>query len=76
MPDLLGQDLQSAQDAVQSASGNPVFFSVSHDLSGGDRNQIIDRNWKVCTQNVPAGATFTDDTNIDFGVVKLQEACP
>jgi len=75
MPDLVGQNLQDAQDALQSVSGNPLFYSASHDLAGS-RNQVLDSNWKVCTQNIPAGSTFTDDTTVDFGVVKLDEICP
>lgn len=31
---------------------------------------------EVCSQNIPAGSTFTDDTTVDFGVVKLDEICP
>jgi hypothetical protein len=76
MPQLVGHTLQDAQDSIQTASGNPLFISYSHDLSGEDRSQIIDSNWKVCTQNVPPGSTFADDTRIDFGVVKLDETCP
>ncbi len=76
MPNLVGQTLQDAQDAVQAAAGNPVFFSYSHDLSGSDRSQIMDSNWQVCTQNVSPGSTFFDDTRIDFGVMKLTESCP
>ena len=75
MPDLVGQNLQYAQDTIQSVSGNPIFFSVSHDLAGR-RSQLMDSNWKVCTQNVPAGSTFSDNSTIDFGVVKLNESCP
>src|SRR5688500_10000581 len=41
MPDLVGVDLQTAQNTVQ---GNGVFFSVSHDLRGS-RSQMLDSNW-------------------------------
>jgi hypothetical protein len=75
MPDLVGQSLQQAQDSLQAVSGNPLFISFSHDLSGEDRSQVLDSNWKVCTQNVEPGATFTDETRIDFGVVKVEETC-
>jgi hypothetical protein len=37
--------------------------------------QIADRNWKVCTQNIPPGATITADSRIDFGAVKVEESC-
>ena len=74
MPDVVGMDLQSAQDLVQT---NGVFFSVSHDLLG-NRNQAIDSNWIVCDQNIPAGQQVTGDVEgaIDFGVVKREEVCP
>lgn len=41
MPDLIGVDLQGAQDAIQSASDGEVWFSSSTDLtgSGADTNQ-------------------------------------
>jgi hypothetical protein len=35
---------------------------------------VLDRNWTVCSQNVPVGATI--NTSIDFGAVKLDERCP
>lgn len=38
--------------------------------------QILDRDWKVCTQNVKAGKTVPTDTELDFGAVKLKETCP
>ncbi len=74
MPDVVGVDLQSAQNAVQSYG---VFFSRSHDLLGS-RNQVVDSNWIVCTQNIPAGQRVTGDAEglIDFGVVKREESCP
>jgi beta-lactam-binding protein with PASTA domain len=74
MPDLVGMDLQSAQNLVQTYG---VFYSVSHDLRGS-RNQVIDSNWIVCDQNVAAGQRVTGDVEgqIDLGVVKREEACP
>jgi hypothetical protein len=76
MPDLAGATLQDAQDQVQALTGGAVFFTESHDLSGRDRNQVLDANWKVCTQNVAPGAALTAASKVDFGVVKLDEACP
>ncbi|MBB3086707.1 hypothetical protein [Geodermatophilus sabuli] len=74
MPDLVGVDLQTAQITVQS---NGVFLSRSHDLLGS-RNQLVDSNWMVCTQNVPAGQRVTGEVEglIDLGVVKREETCP
>jgi beta-lactam-binding protein with PASTA domain len=76
MPDFVGMDLQSAQDLVQTSG---VWLSVSHDLLGS-RNQVVDSNWLVCTQNIPAGQQVSAEADaegeIDFGVVKREESCP
>jgi hypothetical protein len=76
MPNLAGKDLQGAQDAIQSLTLGAVFFSNSTDLTGQGRAQISDRNWMVCTSTPPPGETFTVGTEIDFGVVRLEETCP
>lgn len=76
MPDLTGAVLQDAQDAIQQLTGDAVYFTESHDLSGRNRNQVLDDNWKVCDQNIAAGATLSATSRIDFGVVKLDESCP
>jgi hypothetical protein len=74
MPDVVGMDLQSAQNLVQA---HGVFLTVSHDLRGS-RNQVLDSNWRVCDQNIPPGQRVTGDMEgeIDFGVVKREEPCP
>lgn len=77
MPNLIGMDLQGAQDRIQSVSGGAVWFSSSTDLTGQGRAQISDRNWQVCSSTPAPGATFTVDTAIDFGVVRIgSEECP
>ncbi len=76
MPDEVGKGLQTAQDDIQRVSGNPVFFSDSTDATGADRLQILDADWKVCTQNISAGKTVGQDADISFGAVKLSEQCP
>lgn len=69
---FVGMGLQSAQDKAQELG----FYRLkSHDALGRGRNQISDRNWKVCTQTPQPGAHPTD-TRIDFGTVKLDETCP
>lgn len=75
MPNEVGSGLQAAQDDIQRVSGDPVFFTHSHDLLG-DRFQVFDRNWQVCVQNVAPGQTVSPVGHIDFGVVKLDETCP
>ncbi len=76
MPDLVGRDLQSAQDAIQRVTGNPLFVTRSKDASGRGRTQVLDRNWTVCAQDVVAGQRFTSSTTITFSVVKDDENCP
>ncbi|BBY98327.1 hypothetical protein [Mycolicibacterium fallax] len=77
MPDLTGRNLQAAQDAIQALTNDEVFFTSSTDLTGRGRNQVLDRNWQVCTSTPAPGATFTKDTAINFGVVRVDtERCP
>jgi hypothetical protein len=72
LPDLVGKGLQSAQDTAQAAG----FFNLtSHDSLARGRNQIEDRNWKVCFQTPKAGRHSTK-TKIDLGAVKVEETCP
>ncbi|ONI84109.1 hypothetical protein ALI144C_15530 [Actinosynnema sp. ALI-1.44] len=75
MPDLVGKQLQEAQDTIQRVTGNSTFLTRSHDATGKGRQQVADRNWKVCSQNVAAGTAFNADTVIDFGAVKTEEKC-
>lgn len=76
MPNLIGMDLQGAQDAIQSLTDGEVWFSSSTDLTGKGRPQISDRNWQVCSSTPAPGAKFTVSTEIDFGVVRVSEDCP
>ncbi|WP_354643901.1 PASTA domain-containing protein [Kitasatospora camelliae] len=72
LPNLVGMGLQSAQDTAQAAG----FYNLhSHDALGRSRNQIDDRNWKVCNQT-PAPGQQPSNISIDFGTVKLDEQCP
>ena len=67
MPDVIGMDLQSAQDRVQAELD--ILFSDSHEV-GGDRIQVIDSNWTVVEQTPAPGTPVDEDTAIDFGVVE------
>lgn len=72
LPDLTGKGLQSAQDTAQAAG----FYSLdSHDALGRARHQILDRDWKVCTQT-PKPGQHPASTRVDLGAVKLNETCP
>lgn len=77
MPSLVGENLQVAQNRVQEYG---VFLSLSEDLLG-DREQILDSGWQVCSQTPEAGAAVRGtlrelEGRISFGVVKLSERCP
>jgi hypothetical protein len=72
LPDLIGKGLQAAQNRAQGAGFQRM---TSHDASGRERVQILDRDWKVCFQK-PAAGRHPADTKIDFGTVKLDERCP
>ncbi|MGH3765756.1 MAG: PASTA domain-containing protein [Pseudonocardiaceae bacterium] len=76
MPNLVGANLQDAQNAIQRLTSNAIFVTTSHDATGAGRHQVVDRNWRVCSQNVPPGSTIQAGTKIDFVAVKLQEHCP
>ncbi|MGW7437597.1 hypothetical protein [Streptomyces sp. NPDC054849] len=73
VPDFVGQVLQTAQDGAQAQG---FYLLTSHDSLGKKRNQVLDRNWKVCSQTPAAGTKAGTDTRLDFGTVKLEEACP
>ncbi len=72
MPDVVCMDLQQAQDTIQTAG---VFFSRSFDASGEGRNQIVDRNWIVVSQDPPAGSPI-DEGRPNLGAVKKNEPNP
>ena len=77
MPNLIGKDLQGAQDAIQSLTADGVWYTSSTDLTGKGRAQISDRGWQVCTSTPPPGGKFTESTKVDFGVVRIDtETCP
>lgn len=76
MPDLVGSQLQSAQDRIQSLTNFGIAVTTSHDATGAGRHQVWDRNWKVCSQNIPPGTAIDSGTRIDFGAVKIEESCP
>jgi hypothetical protein len=73
LPSFIGKGLATAKSDAQAAG----FSNVStHDASGRGRMQILDRDWKVCSQAPPAGSNVSTATTVGLGVVKLAEACP
>ena len=73
VPGMVGKDLQEAQDALQAAG---FYVLTSHDATGQNRYQGLDRNWKVCEQTPPPWTPVRKDTPIDLTVVKDEERCP
>lgn len=72
LPSFAGMGLQAAQDQAQSLG----FYRLdSHDAAGRGRDQIWDRDWKVCFQRPAPGSRRTAVT-VGFGAVKLEESCP
>jgi predicted small lipoprotein YifL len=76
MPNEVGNNLQAAQDAVQAASGNPLYFSSSEDATGQSRFQILDADWQVCSQDPAPGSIVQQGADVTFFVVRLTENCP
>lgn len=73
MPSLVGMGLQDAQDALQSQGS---YLLDQQDASGLGRLQMIDSNWKVCTQSPAAGSEVGIQSTVQLGAVKLEETCP
>lgn len=76
MPDETGIDLQSAQDDLQTISGNPLYISFSEDATGAGRGQWLDSGWQVCWSKPTPGTTVTNSMDVTFYVVRISETCP
>ena len=63
--------------ARQEHAAFEIAVTTSHEArsTGAGRQQVVDRNWKVCSQSVAPGTTITKSTRIDFGTVELDEDC-
>ena len=73
VPNMVGEDLQLAQDTMQAAG---LYSLRSHDATGQARTQVLDRAWKVCDQAPQGGTKVASDQLIDFGAVRDEERCP
>lgn len=71
LPDVVGMDLQAAQDEAQAAG---FYVLDDQDASGQKRLQVFDRNWTVCSQEPEAG-THPTDTPVTLYAVKDTESC-
>lgn len=73
MPDLVGANLQDAQDELQSLGS---LLMDQQDASGEGRMQVNDSNWTVCTQAPLPGVDAPVTTVVVLSVVKTDEVCP
>jgi hypothetical protein len=73
MPDLVGQDLQLAQDRLQALGS---YNLDQEDALGLGRIQVIDSDWKVCSQTPDAGTQFPKDKRVTLFAAKDEEDCP
>lgn len=74
MPDVVGVDLQAAQDTVQVLTGFQVPVTT-HDRTGAARTQVLDVEWRVCSQTPDAGTDISPGSMVDLGVVRWEEDC-
>ncbi|WP_255632955.1 PASTA domain-containing protein [Actinotalea sp. Marseille-Q4924] len=73
MPDLVGQNLQYAQDTLQSLGS---YVIDQEDASGLDRMQVNDSNWVVCSHEPVAGTVVPVEAQVTVWAVKIGETCP
>jgi hypothetical protein len=70
VPNVVCADLQTAQDELQEAGFGNLG---SADGLGQGRSQLVDRNWLVIAQSVPAGSRPASGTRIVLDAVKYGE---
>jgi PASTA domain-containing protein len=70
VPNVVGKDLQTAQDTMQAAG---LYMLRSHDSTGRNRSQVLDSNWMVTDQTPAAGTKVDADQLIDLGAKKFTD---
>jgi hypothetical protein len=66
VPNVVGMDLQSAQDTLQAFG----FYNLgSHDVTGESSFQILDRDWIVVDQTPAPGDAASRSRLVELGVV-------
>jgi hypothetical protein len=65
--------LQDAQDKLQTLGS---YIMDQQDASGLERLQMLDANWKVCSQKPKAGSAVAESDLVTLASVKLNEDCP
>jgi hypothetical protein len=70
VPNVVGMNHQAAQDLLQTAG---FYVLLEQDATGQGRPLLVDRNWEVVSQSVPAGTTAPLDTPITLSSKKTGE---
>ena len=73
MPDVGGENLQVAQDLLQSLGSST---SIAQDASGQNRLPVVDSDWTVCAQQPAATARVLVGTVVVLASVMNGESCP
>ena len=73
MPNLVGENLQLAQDKLQALGS---YVLDQEDAAGLNRFQVNDSNLQVCEQTPAPGKTVPVETLVLLASVKLAEQCP
>lgn len=73
MPDLVGLNLQDAQNHLQDLGS---FLLDQEDATDQGRNQVDDSNWTVCSQDPAPGTVHSKLAIVTLYAVKNDEACP
>jgi beta-lactam-binding protein with PASTA domain len=74
MPNVVGRNLQDAQDAIHAAG--IAYFGTSQDATGRNRPHGLDLFWKVCGQTPRPGQSVPKSVVPNFSVVHTDEPCP
>jgi hypothetical protein len=72
MPNVIGMNLQLAQDLLQSKGS---YVMDQEDFKRLGRIQIIDSNWRVCAQSPASGKKVSTTSLVTLSSVKLAEKC-
>ncbi|MEV7972949.1 PASTA domain-containing protein [Cellulomonas sp. NPDC089187] len=72
MPDVVGMNLQEAQELLQSHGS---YLMDQEDASGRRRPQLRDSNWQVCAQVPEPGVESPTTVMVELSAVKLGETC-
>jgi hypothetical protein len=68
VPNVVGMNHQAAQDLLQAAG---FYILLEQDADGQGRPLVLDRNWEVVSQSVPAGTSAPLDTPITLTSKKI-----